>query len=362
MRITNVKTIKVKIPLEKPVKTTLHDSRDIYCVLVFLETDEGVTGESYVFILNPRRLRVLEEMILSLSGDIIGEDPHYTERMWKKLWREINTLGYAGVSLFAVSALDMASWDVVGKFAGRPLHSLLGAYREKIPCYFTGALFLGESGEEIIEDAKELIQKGMTTIKMSVGKPGIEEDVERVKAVRKCIGSNVGLMVDANQGLSVNHAIKLGRKLEQFDLVWFEEPVPAYDVDGLAKVSGALDLPIASGESDYTRYSFRRLVENHAVDIIMPDFARVGGMTEFLKVAHLAEAFEIPVAPHIFSEQSLQVLGVIPNGIYLEYTSWLKPIYKERIVIENGIAEIPNRPGFGFTFSEDAIERFRINS
>ena len=360
MHITKIRTTRVKIPLGNPIKSTLHDSYHMYCVLVFVDTDQGVTGESYVFILNPRRLRVLEEMIISLSTDVIGEDVHYTERIWKKLWQEVNTLGLAGISIFAISAIDVACWDAVGKLAGLPLYKLLGAYRDKVPFYCTGALFLGQNGEELIEDAKNFISKGMRNIKMSVGKPEIEEDIERVKAVRKFIGSKAGLMVDANQGLTVDHAIKLGRKLEQFDLIWFEEPVPAYDVDGLAKIAGVLDLPVACGESDYTRYAFRRLLEKQAADVLMPDMARVGGITEFLKVVHMAEAYEIPISPHVFSEQSLQILGIIPNGLYLEYTPWLQPIYKERIVIENGFAEIPDRPGFGFTFSEEAIEQFRV--
>jgi L-alanine-DL-glutamate epimerase-like enolase superfamily enzyme len=167
-------------------------------------------------------------------------------------------------------------------------------------------------------------------------------------------------MVDANQGFTVDHAIKLGRRLEQFDLVWFEEPVLAYDLEGSSQVADALDTPIASGETEYTRYGFRQMIEMRAADILMPDLARVGGITEFLKVAHMAEAFDIPVSPHVFTEQSLQIMGAIPNGIYLEHIPWFSPLYDKKLKIQGGLIEVPQNPGLGFVFDPNAIERYRI--
>jgi len=362
MKITDVRTVLINVPIEKPVKTAIHDIRSVGCVLIFVDTDEGITGESYIFTLSAKRLDVFEAMVLSLKPEVLGEDPHYTERIWQKLWREINFFGHKGISLFSLSALDIACWDVVGKATGRPLYKICGAFRDQVPAYASGGLWLSQSIEELVEEAKALIAQGFRAMKLRIGKPRIEEDVGRVRALRQAIGPDIGLMVDANQGFTVERAIRLGRKLEEFNLIWFEEPVPAYDLEGSAKVAAALDVPIASGETEYTRYGFRQMLEMKAADLLMPDLARVGGFTEFLKVAHMAEAFEVPVSPHIFSEQSLQIMGTIPNGTYLEHMPWFSTLYKEKMQLQNGLITIPERPGWGFTFDPEKIEPYRICS
>jgi L-alanine-DL-glutamate epimerase-like enolase superfamily enzyme len=360
MKITAVRTILVNVPIAKPVKTSIHDIRSVGCVLVFVDTDEGMTGESYIFTLSAKRLDVLNAMILSLKSELIGEDPHYTERIWQKLWREINFFGHKGVTLFGISALDMACWDVVGKASGKPLYRLWGAFRDQVPAYASGGLWLSQSIDELAAEAKAFLAQGFGAMKLRIGKPRIEEDVERVRAVRQAIGPNVGLMVDANQGFTVEHAVRLGRKLEEFNLIWFEEPVQAYDLEGSARVAAALDVPIASGETEYTRYGFRQMLEMKAADILMPDLGRVGGFTEFLKVAHMAEAYEVPVSPHIFSEQSLQIMGAVPNGTYLEHIPWFAPLYREKMRLREGLIEVSGNHGAGFAFDLQKIEDYRI--
>jgi L-alanine-DL-glutamate epimerase-like enolase superfamily enzyme len=166
-------------------------------------------------------------------------------------------------------------------------------------------------------------------------------------------------MADANQGLTVDRAIRLGRELEAFNLAWFEEPLPAYDHEGEARIAAALDTPIASGETEYTRYGFRRMLELKSADVLMPDFERVGGVSEFVKVAHMARAFDVPVSSHIFSEMSLQILGSLTNASYLEHMPWFEPLYGEEIVIEDGNAVVPEKPGWGFSFDMKAAERFK---
>ncbi len=275
------------------------------------------------------------------------------------MWKETGFFGNNGISLFGLSAIDMACWDVVGKAAGKPLYKLFGACRDEVPAYASG-LWLIQSIEELVAETKSFLTQGFRAIKMRIGKPRLEEDVDRVRAVRQAIGPEVDLMVDANQRLTVEHAIRLGRKLEEFDLTWFEEPVPAYDIEGLAQVAAALDVPIAAGENEYTRYGFRHLLEMRAADILMPDLARVGGFTELLKVAHMAEAYEVSISPHIFSEQTLQILGTIPNGTYLEYMPRFSPLYQEKLQFKDGRIVLPKRPGIGFTFSSDAIKGYGI--
>lgn len=357
MKIKDVRTVMVDLPgtnwIVKP------EIQSFGCVLVFVDTDEGITGESVLWAFGTQRLNVLNSMVLSLKSDILGEDPHYTERIWRKLWSELGFFGVEGISVFGLSAIDRACWDAVGKAAGKPLYKLLGAYRDEVPTY-AGGFWLQQSIDELVKDAKDFIREGYRAMKMRIGKPRIEEDVERVQAVRQAIGQDVNLMVDANQRFTVEHAIRIGRKLEELNITWFEEPVPAYDLEGSARVAAALDVPIASGENVYTRYGFRRMLEMKAADIMMPDLIRVGGITELLKMAHMAEAYDVPITPHLFPEESMHLVGAIPNSTYVENMPWFSPLYEERIELKNGLIVLPQRPGFGFTFAPNIIERYRL--
>ena len=213
---------------------------------------------------------------------------------------------------------------------------------------------------ELQAEAKSFLSQGFKAMKMRVGLPDIGEDVERVAAVRETIGNDIILMVDANQGLNVTKAIRLGRQLEKYNLAWFEEPVQAYDLAGSAVVANALDTPIASGETEYTRYGFHDMLEKKSADILMPDLERVGGVSEWLKVAHMAAAQDIPVSPHIFTEHSLQLCAAVSNVNYAEHMPWFTGLFKEKMELVDGEIIIPNRPGMSFSFDPDAVERFTI--
>jgi L-alanine-DL-glutamate epimerase-like enolase superfamily enzyme len=239
------------------------------------------------------------------------------------------------------------------------LYKLLGAYRDEVPAYASG-LWLHRDVEGLVSDASAFVREGYRAMKMRIGKSRMEEDVERVRAVRNAIGPDVKLMVDANQRFTVEHAIRLGRKLEELDIAWFEEPVPAHDLEGSARVAAALDMPVASGENVYTRYGFRQMIEAKAADILMPDLVCAGGVTELLKVAHMAEAYDLPITPHIFAEESMHMVGTIPNGTYVEMIDWFTPLYRERIEMRDGLILLPQRAGFGFTFDLENLERYRV--
>ena len=362
MKITAIDTAIIEIPLPKTLKTAIHVIRSICGILVTVETDEGIRGESYQFTLGPEKTRVIQEMISSLATLLIGADPRNTEKNWAGLWGNINFFGHKGITVFAISALDTACWDIKGKAVEQPLYRFLGGYCDMVPVYASGGLWLSQSKEELVEEAGSFVQQGFQAMKMRIGSPNPKQDLERVRAVREAIGPDVELMVDANQGLSVQHAIRLGRKLEPYDICWFEEPVPAYDIQANAEVRAALPgLPIALGETEYTLYGFRDVVGSKTADILMPDLGRVGGISEFLKVSHLAQAHSITISPHIFSEQSIQVLGALSNGGYLEYVPWFSELYNERLEIVDGKARVPERPGIGFTFDRKFIERHRID-
>ncbi len=358
MKITDLRTILVDLPyttwIVKP------EIRSFGCVLVFIDTDEGIFGESLLWTFGTKHLDVLNSMVLSLKTDVIGEDPLSTEKIREKLQSELRFFGTEGITVFAVSAIDRACWDIAAKAEKKPLYKLLGAYRDEVPAYASG-LWLHRSLEELTRDVGDLVKKGYRAIKMRIGKPRIDEDVERVHAVRQTIGPNISLMVDANQRFTVEHAIRLGHRLEEMNVAWFEEPVPAYDLAGSAQVAESLDVPVASGENIYTSLGFSRMLEMRAADILMPDLVCVGGITEFLKVARMAEAKGIPLTPHIFPEESMHLAGTVPACLYVEHMDWFSPLYAEKIEMRNGLIVLPDRPGFGFTFSWDAIERYRLS-
>jgi L-alanine-DL-glutamate epimerase-like enolase superfamily enzyme len=254
-----------------------------------------------------------------------------------------------------ISALDGALWDAKAKSLGQPLFRLLGGARTQIPVYNSAGLWLSYSEAELVEEAERFIAEGFSAMKMRIGSGDADADIARVRLVRKTIGPKIKLMADANQGLSESQAIRLGRRLEEFDLTWFEEPLPAWDLEGVARVAAALDTPIASGETEYARYGFREMLTLGSADILMPDLQRVGGVSEFMRVGHMAAAYDVPVSSHLFPEASLSLLGAISNANFLEYMPWFSPLYRETIEFRDGNAVIPERPGWGFTFDPERI-------
>lgn len=355
MKVVRVETRPVVVALEKPIGSALGQIRSFGCIPVFVHCDDGVVGENLVFTLNARRVRVLRDMIEELADVVIGCDAGHIAGFWARAWKDINFLGHKGVSVVGISAIDGALWDALGKSLGRPLYRILGGAQDRVPAYHSGGLWLSSSDKDIVAEAEQFVAAGFKALKMRLGSPDPAVDVARVRAVRKTIGPHIALMADANQGLSESQAIRLGRALEEFNLTWFEEPLPAWDVEGLARVAAALDTPIASGETEYTRYGFRRMLELRTADVLMPDLQRVGGVSEFIRVGHMAESFDVPVSSHLFPENSLQVLGALANANYLEYMPWFSKLYNESIEFIDGQAIVPERAGWGFTFNHDYL-------
>lgn len=355
MKVTSVETHPVLVRLEHPIATAFGQIHSLGCILVTLRTDAGIAGENLIFTLNGRRTKVLRQMVDELADLIVGRDAGHIADFWARAWKDINFLGHKGVPVVGISALDGALWDALGKASSLPLYRLLGGAKAMVPAYQSSGLWLSATTDELVREAGGFIAQGFRTMKMRLGSSDPKTDIARVKAVRDAIGPDVKLMADANQGLNEAQAIRLGRMLEEFDLTWFEEPLPAWDLDGLARVSAALDTPIASGETEYTRYGFRRMLELRSADILMPDLQRVGGVSEFIRVGHMAESFDVPVSSHLFPETSIQVLGALANAIYLEYMPWFSKLYCETLEFKDGNAIVPERPGWGFTFNRDYI-------
>ena len=357
MRVTQVETRALKLPLAAPIGSALGAIEGFGVILVTVRTDGGVTGENLVFTLNDRRTKVLRQMVDDLADQIVGFDAGHIAAFWARAWKDINFIGHQGVAVMAISAIDGALWDALGKAAGLPLYRLLGGAGSSVPLYHSGGLWLSRSTDELVEEAGRFMAQGFKAMKMRLGNADPRVDAARVRAVREAIGPDIKLMADANQGQTEAKAIRLGRLLEEFDLTWFEEPLPAWDLDGLARVAAALDTPIASGETEYTRYGFRRMLELRSADILMPDLQRVGGVSEFMRVGHMAQAYDVAVSSHLFPETSIQVLGALSNAVFLEYMPWFSDLYNERLEIADGMALVPERPGWGFTFNTDFIDK-----
>ena len=360
MKITQIRTQPVEIPFDKPLGTSIHRIKSVAALLVWIDTDEGITGESYLWVIEKHKLPVLLEMVRSLEPVVKHKNPLDIAARFDDMWNEINFLGHKGVTIFGIAAIDWACWDIKGKALGVSIGDLLGRKRDKIPAYASGGLWTSMGITELQAEAKSFLSQGFKAMKMRVGLPDIGEDIERVAAVRSTIGNDIALMVDANQGLNVTKAIRLGRELEKYNLAWFEEPLQAYDLAGSAVVANALDTPIASGETEYTRYGFHDMLERKSADILMPDLERVGGVSEWLKVAHMASAQDIPVSPHIFTEHSLQLCAAVSNVNYAEHMPWFTELFNEKMELVNGDIIIPQRPGMSFSFDPDAVGRFTI--
>lgn len=361
MKITGVKTRIVDLPFEKPITTAIHDMRSVGCVLLFIETDEGLVGESYAFTLNSVRIKAFNEMINGFNHLLIGQDPTSVTAISEAIWREINPTGYQGVTISALSTINTALWDLVGKIANLPLHRVFGACRNSVKTYASGGLWLSQSIDEIVSEAQSFIEQGFRSMKIRVGSEDPQRDVERVRALRQALGDDIELLADANQAFTAKQAIRLGRRLEEFNLGWFEEPVNVHDLQGHSDVRQALDMPIATGETVYTRYGMRPLIQQCCADVLMPDLQRIGGLTEMQRVCALAATFDIPISTHVFTEQSLSIAGSAPNCISVEHMPWFSPLFNEQLTIEDGYIAVPERPGTGFTFSQETINRYHID-
>ena len=365
LRITDITTQLVQLPLGEPIRTSIHEIDSVGAVLLSIHTNEGLVGESYAFTINAVRLKAFNEMILGFSHQLVGKEPFYVEAIWQSIWQEINPTGHKGLTISALSTLDTACWDIIGKSTNRPLHQLFGACRDSVNTYASGGLWLSSSIDQLQTQAEDYIKQGFQSMKIRLGsfegdRYLMAKDIQRVKAVREVVGDKVDLMVDLNQALTPKLAIQLGRKLELYNLLWMEEPVAAYDLKGHAQVTNALDIQIASGETEYSRFGMQAMIDNKSCDILMPDLQRAGGLSEMRKIGALASANNMLFSTHIFTEHSLSIAGSCHNCMSVEHVPWFEKLFNEQMEIEQGKLKIPNRPGTGFTFNQNNIAQYKL--
>jgi L-alanine-DL-glutamate epimerase-like enolase superfamily enzyme len=289
-----------------------------------------------------------------VAAGLIGEDPNDIGRIYTKLLWAGASVGRSGVATQALAAVDIALYDLKAKRAGLPLAKLLGSFRDSVQTYNTSGGFLNATLDEVKARATQSIEEGIGGIKIKVGLPDSKEDLRRVAGIREHIGWDVPVMVDANQQWERATALRMGRQLEEFNLVWIEEPLDAYDFEGHAQLAQVLDTPIATGEMLASVAEHKGLIRANGCDIIQPDAPRVGGITQFLRLAALADERGLGLAPHFAMEIHLHLAAAYPREPWVEHFDWLDPLFNERLETKDGRMIVPDRPGLGITLSDQA--------
>jgi L-alanine-DL-glutamate epimerase-like enolase superfamily enzyme len=363
MKITAIRTTLVDVPMERPIVSRIRVSDVMTHLLVDLETDEAITGQTYLVTFGRDWGRAVVELLRGLEHQVRGMDPRETTPLFRKMWQVSSMAGRRGLAIFAISAIDTAAWDVAAKALGVPLWRLLGGSGEPVATYASEGLWLTDDLGRLADEAAELVGLGFRAVKMRLGREREADDLEAARIVREAIGPDIRLMADANQAWDVNYALRIGRKLEDagIDLTWFEEPILHDDVAGQARLAAELATPLATGENAYMPFGFRELIEARAVDIPMPDLERIGGVSGWLRTAALADAWRLPLASHLFPEQSCHLLAASPTAYYLEHMPWAQPLLAEKLELVDGRVRLPDRPGFGLVWDTDAIERWQVD-
>ncbi|MDP9998558.1 L-talarate/galactarate dehydratase [Pseudarthrobacter sulfonivorans] len=357
--IRHVKLSTARLPLAVPISDakvfTGRQKPMTEVVFLFAEitTELGHTGLGFSYSKRaggPAQYAHAKEV----AEGLIGEDPNDIGKIYTKLLWAGASVGRSGVATQALAAIDIALYDLKSKRAGLSLAKFLGAYRDSVQTYNTSGGFLNASLDEVKARATVLLEEGIGGIKIKVGLPDTKEDLRRVAGIREHIGWDVPLMVDANQQWDRATALRMGRQLEQFNLIWIEEPLDAYDFEGHAHLANVLDTPIATGEMLASVAEHKGLINANGCDIIQPDAPRVGGITQFLRLAALADERGLGLAPHFAMEIHLHLAAAYPREPWVEHFDWLDPLFNERLETKNGRMIVPDRPGLGVTLSDQA--------
>lgn len=360
MTIKSARVTAYSAPYDQPITNGLYTYTHTQIVVCELETASGVTGVGWT-----HGGSIVFEALKEIAQVVVGQ-PLNTERLWKLLYRP-KLYGRRGLELRAISAVDIAVWDAIGKETGRSVHQLLGGCRDSVPAYVAGGYYVDGKGMSALQaEVSGKVRTGANAIKMKIGAVPIAEDIARVDAVIEAVGANVSVLVDANNAYSRLDALKMARLLEERDIFWFEEPLSPEDNAGAAELVRRTDVPIALGENEYTITGFRELVDARAADVLNADAQILGGITEWQKCAHYADANHTPVAPHGDQEIHVHLVAAVPNGLMVEFydnsLNRLKDsMFHQQLTLNaDGTISAPTDPGLGFDLNHKALEKFKV--
>lgn len=346
MKVTGVHVLSFDLGgLERPYRNSIITTSRKVVTFVEVETDEGEVGRAFA---SEREAPAIEGPI---RDRILGEDPLNAARLWHAMFTGWRKPVVKGNAISAIGAVDNALWDLRGKILGLPAYRLLGGFRDTVPAYAAGGYYEdGKGVAGVVAEMERFVAAGYQAVKMKVGGAALREDVERVRAVREAIGPDIDLMVDANNAWDAAEAVRFGRAVERYDIAWFEEPCWADDLVGAAEVCRALDMPVASGENEFTRWGCRDLVEQRAADIVQADPHTAGGLTEWVRIAAIASAHHVPVAPHGNHWLGAHAAAAVDNGMVVESYARLQAWQDDFFApwqLEGGELVLPSAPGLG---------------
>jgi L-alanine-DL-glutamate epimerase-like enolase superfamily enzyme len=328
--------------------------------IVTITDSDGAVGTGYSYTIGTGGSSVIRLLADHLAPLLIGEDADQIEALWRKMEFHTHATTIGAITALAIAAVDTALWDLRARKQGLPLWKLAGGAKDRCPLYTTEGGWLHIPAEALVEDALAAKEKGFRGSKIKIGRPHVSEDVARLSAVRAAVGPGFEIMTDCNQGFSVDEAIRRAERLRDLDLGWIEEPLPADDIDGHVRLNQRSSTPIAVGESLYSIRHFREYMQKGACSVVQVDVARIGGITPWLKVAHAAEAFDMPVCPHFLMELHVSLTCAVPNGKYVEYIPQLDSLTASGMAIEDGMALAPSAPGIGIDWDWDAVKAAAI--
>jgi len=361
MKITKITSQIVRLPAEE----SLADGPPVFgptydFVTLEIATDEGIGGIGVTFF-GGALTGALKAAVDGLGALTVGMDPLAHERIAQTLADAASSAGPGGIFTLALAAIDMALWDIKGKACGLPVATLLGGQRASVPTYASGALMRPIPLDAVERSAHRLIERGFRQVKMQLALPGHTSpdiEVQRARVVRNAVGPGIDLMCDINQRWDVRQAISIGRRLEEVGFFWLEDVVACDDFRGMAKVADALATPLAGGEYLYGTVPFRHMLEAGSVDIPMIDVLRAGGITQWMKIAGMAQSFNLPVVSHLLPEIHVHMVAACPNGLTVEYMPWSCRLFEEVPQPRDGMIEVPQKPGLGLAFDRDILTRY----
>ena len=363
MRIEHLQAFTYRIPPAIPWEDATHVTTGLEYIITTVHTDNGLTGVGWSH--TPGVGGTAVEALINdyLANMLIGKDIRDIEAIWQYMYNQVHRCGTGGINTFAIASIDIALWDILGKFYNQPLYRLLGGAREEVPAYGSSIDF-SYTYDQLFEMIDDFLAQGYQAIKIKIGYDTVEENVERIRRAKERMG-NLKLLADVNQKWDAARAIQVCSHFDSFHLGWIEEPISRDDVEGNAKFRRNVKTPLALGEHLYTKYQFADFLKADAVDIVQADVGRVGGITEWIKIAHLADAYFRPMAPHFVMELSVSLLCAIPNGMILEnikggsFTEM--GVLEYPIAVENGKCRPPQLPGHGVVFNMEKLEQYRVD-
>jgi D-galactarolactone cycloisomerase len=382
MKVTGLETYLLSAPLPQPVRTSTSTIARVSEVVVRLTTDAGLVGVGeghgpFLFQPGPDGLRTVNDILRAITPLVVGADPFEAERVWQDLFaltytsvRGISTLAKQQRPLVtAMSAIDIALWDLKGKAIGRPVHALLGgALRSRVPAYVTGFYYRdGERPDDLTREAAMYLEAGYRTVKVKVAGLSPEADAERVGLIRKAVGQDVAIMLDANQGWNLPTAVRAAKLCAPHDIFWLEDPMPWYDERRtLERLKAETDIPIAAGETEYSPFGLRTMLAEGLVDYLIIDSTWAGGLTTWRKAAVMAELYQIPLAAHHDPQIHVHAVAASPTGFILESFAdptrdplWFE-LFRERPAIVDGFMAVPEAPGLGLELRDETLEKYGV--